>query len=39
MKPADRVADEHDDRDEQPIEWSEKTAEVWDFDNDPDWGR
>lgn len=29
--------DERDDRDDSPIEWSEATAERWDFDSDPDW--
>jgi hypothetical protein len=32
-----KPADEQDDRDGSPVEWSEKTAEKWDFDSDPDW--
>jgi hypothetical protein len=32
-----RAADELDDRDDSPIEWTERTADRWDFDNDPDW--
>lgn len=36
MRPL-RAADELDDRDDSPVEWSEATAERWDFDSDPDW--
>ncbi len=35
--PAKRAADEQDDRDESPVEMTEKTLERWDFDSDPDW--
>jgi hypothetical protein len=28
---------EGDDRDESPVEMTERTLEKWDFDSDPDW--
>lgn len=30
-------ADQLDDRDDSPIEMTERTLERWDFDSDPDW--
>jgi hypothetical protein len=31
------LPDEQDDRDETPVEMTERTLERWDFDADPDW--